>query len=76
MIRMKGTKPDGTPFLFLGVDRENINRLTAGKPLICSAARVGVERDVMIVFGENLQDVVDQLAKAGVVIPPATGLPS
>lgn len=66
MIRMTGVKSDGTPFMLLGVDRENINRLTSGKPIVCNRESLGVERDVMIVFGETLQDVINDLEKVGV----------
>lgn len=69
MIRMTGKSADGREFVLLGVDRENITRLTAGKPIICRAESVGIERDVMVVFGEGLQDVADELAKTGITIP-------
>lgn len=72
MIRMTGKNAEGREFVLLGVDRENINRLTSGKPIICRAESVGIERDVMVVFGETLQDVADELAKAGIVMPANT----
>jgi hypothetical protein len=74
MIRATGTAK-GRKFLLLGVDRENINRLTAGKPIIVRAESLDLERDVMIVFGETLQDVADQLEKAGFNLPPGKGKP-
>jgi len=76
MIRMTGQTSEGRPFLLLGVDRENINRLTAGKPIICKGESVGIDRDVMVVFGETLQDVTDELAKAGIVPPSPNSTPN
>jgi len=65
MIRLTGTKADGRKFLILGVDKENIRRLTSGMPIRCTAESVGIERDVMIVYGDTLQDVADELSKVG-----------
>lgn len=68
MIRATG-EANGRPFLILGVDRENINRLTAGKPIRVTMESVGIERDVLIIFGETLQDVTNELMAAGMKIP-------
>ena len=68
MIRLTGKTGD-RPFLILGVDRENINRLTSGKPIRVTMESVDIERDVMVIFGETLQDVMDQLTSAGVELP-------
>lgn len=68
MIRLTGKTGDRA-FLILGVDRDNINRLTSGKPIRVTAESVGIERDVMIIFGETLQSVTDELTAAGVVLP-------
>ena len=70
MIRATGER-NGRPFLLLGVDRENINRLTSGKPIRCTMESVGIERDVLIVFGETLQDVTNELTAAGIQFPSA-----
>ena len=66
MIRATGRMKDGRLFLLLGVDRENINRLTSGKPIVCKGESVGIDRDVIIVFGETLKDVKIQLEGFGI----------
>jgi hypothetical protein len=66
MIRATGRMKDGRLFLLLGVDRENINRLTSGKPIVCKGESVGIERDVIIVFGETLKDVETELTSIGI----------
>lgn len=65
MIRLKGNA-NGRQFLLLGLDRENINRLTSGQPIRVLADSVELEQDVLIVFGETLQDVADELVAAGI----------
>ncbi len=65
MIRLTGMLGDGRKFLILGVDKENIRRLTNGHPIRCTAESVNIDRDVMIIYGDTLQDVADELSKAG-----------
>jgi hypothetical protein len=74
MIRATGKMKDGRPFLLLGMDRENITRLTAGKPIVVRMESVGIERDVLICFGETLQALTDELIEAGFVLP-SEGVP-
>ena len=69
MIRLTGKTAQGRDFILLGLDRENINRLTSGKPIVCRKETVNIERDVMIVFGETLGDVVKELEQNGIVVP-------
>lgn len=69
MIRMTGRLANGIPFLLLGVDDENIKRLTSGQPIRCAGHTVGIDGDVLIVHGKTLDDVKDTLAKAGIPIP-------
>lgn len=68
MIRATG-EANGRPFLLLGVDRGNIDRLTSGKPIRVTMESVGIERDVLIIFGETLQDVATELTAAGIQFP-------
>ena len=45
----------------LGFDAENIKRLKDGKPILVSLAEMGGQDDVMIMFGETLQDIQNEL---------------
>lgn len=71
MIRMTVTSQDGkSKLLLLGVDRENINRLTAGQPIFVDGAAMGVGFDVAMMFGETLADCYAEMEKCGLGIPP------
>lgn len=48
----------------LGLDAENIRRLTAGQPILVSLAQLGGTDDVMICYGETLEHVQRSLEKA------------
>lgn len=65
MLRLRGRRPDGREFLLLGLDKENIRRLTDKKPIWIKGETVQMEFDVLIMYGETLQDVTDDLAKRG-----------
>lgn len=69
MIRLTGESADGRKFVLLGIDKENVRRLTNGQPIRCSAESVGIERDVIVVYGESLQKITDELAEAGFIFP-------
>lgn len=70
MIRATITSPvTGRKILLLGVDRENIVRLTSGKPILVKGEQMDLGVDVAIVFGESLQDVVEELHKNGIAFP-------
>jgi hypothetical protein len=71
LIRATITSPStGKRTLLLGVDRENMNRLTDGKPIFVKGEPLGVNCDVVIVFGESLDQVVEDMHKAGIHFPP------
>lgn len=71
MIRLTITNPtSGKKLLLLGVDRENINRLTAGQPIFVEGGPMGLPFDVSVAFGETLDDVRAELEKGGLRFPP------
>jgi len=47
----------------LGIDRENIKRLLKGQPILVSLAEMGGTDDVLIMAGETLQDIQNDLEK-------------
>lgn len=57
MIRAVGTNQRGGKLLVLGIDDDNVKRLTNGEPIICRGDTVGVSFDVVIVHGHTLRDV-------------------
>lgn len=77
MIRATITSPStGKKTLLLGVDRENMRRLMDEKrPIFVKGEPMELGFDVAIVFGETLQDVVEELHKAGIMFPTPEGMP-
>ena len=60
----------------LGVDAENIKRLTSGMPMILDLANFGGTDTALLVYGPTLGDVMSQLERAlGEKLPPAQPLP-
>lgn len=71
MIRMTIINPEtGKRLLLLGVERENINRLTAGKPIFVNGEAMQIGFDVAVMFGETLADCYAEMEKHGLGIPP------
>ena len=69
MIRARSS--DGT--FILGIDAENVRRLKEGKPILVSLAELGGTDDVLIVYGDTLQDIVRDLEEAsGSKLPAPT----
>lgn len=48
----------------LGLDAENIKRLTAGRPILVSLAELGGSDDVYIMYGNTLDDIANELREA------------
>jgi hypothetical protein len=55
----------GRKHLGLGISRENVNRLTAGKPIRVNLEDLGITVDgaVMIYFGETEQELTQAVAE-------------
>lgn len=61
--------------MILGIDAENVKRLKEGKPILKSLAQFGGTDDIVIVYGDTLDDVQKQLEKAFGPLPKAQALP-
>jgi hypothetical protein len=72
MIRASGIMTSGKRFLLLGLDRENINRLTAGQPINCDGASVEMPYDTIIMFAETTEELIETVAEMGVIKPRDT----
>lgn len=55
--------------MILGLDAENVKRLKEGQPILKSLAQFGGTDDILIVYGETLDDVRKQLEKAFGALP-------
>ena len=47
--------------LVLGLDKENVKRLTSDKPILFDGKPFGFDGQIAIVYGETLQDIADEL---------------
>ena len=57
----------------LGLDAENIERLVSGKPILVSLAELGGTDDVLIMAGNTLDDIKNELESAqGAPLPTPT----
>ena len=56
---------EGKTNIGLGISRENVNRLTDGKPILVKLHELGVTANgaVMIVFGETERELQGQIAE-------------
>lgn len=65
MIRFAFTDDKGRTHLGLGVSRENVNRLTAGRPIRVDLVEMGltVEGAIMIYFGETETELQQAIAE-------------
>jgi hypothetical protein len=67
MLKARAYAKDGTPLMLLGLSKENVDRLTAGKPIAFNAASLGLPPcHVLITYGETEQDILNELAVHGV----------
>jgi len=61
--------------MILGIDAENVRRLKAGQPILKSLTQFGGTDDVLIVYGETIDDIKRQLEKAMGPLPKEQELP-
>jgi len=47
--------------IFLGLDKENIRRLTENQPIHIKADSLKIDEDIFIVYGETVGDIVKEL---------------
>lgn len=56
----------------LGIDRGNIERLLKGEPILVALAEMGGTDDVLIMAGETLKDIQNDLEKQIGKLPEPT----
>ena len=61
--------------MILGIDAENVRRLKAGQPILKALSQFGGTDDVLIVYGETIEDVKAQLEAVMGPLPQAEKLP-
>lgn len=61
--------------MILGIDAENVRRLKAGQPILKSLAQFGGKDDILIIYGNTLDDVQRELEKLMGPLPEAQTIP-
>lgn len=61
--------------MILGIDAENVKRLKEGRPILKSLAQFGGTDDILIIYGETLDDVQRQLESVMGPLPAPTPNP-
>ena len=57
----------------LGIDAENVKRLQGGKPIMVSLAALGGTDDIVIMYGNTLDDIKTELeSSSGETLPQPT----
>jgi len=61
MIKAIMKNKDSDNILLLGISEENVNRLKEGKPIHIKGDELGIDNDVLIVYGETEEDLYKDL---------------
>jgi hypothetical protein len=68
MIKALGTK-DGHPLIIAGLSNGNIRKLKEGKPILMKMALDGEPFEILIMYGDTEQAMVQELIALGVRLP-------
>lgn len=61
MIKAKMESNDGRGMLLIGLSRENVTSLKEGKPLHILGSDLGLENDVLLIYGETEDTLFNDL---------------
>ena len=73
LIMIRARTNDGT--FILGLDAENIKRLTHGHPILVNLTENGGSDKIVIMYGTTLEDVAVELESVFGKLPPAQSIP-
>jgi hypothetical protein len=61
--------------IILGIDAENVKRLKEGKPILKALAQFGGKDDIVILYGDTVDDLKQQIERVWGPLPPAQSHP-
>lgn len=61
--------------MILGIDAENVRRLKDGRPIVKALSQFGGTDDILIIYGDTLEDVQRDLEKSLGPLPKPKPLP-
>ena len=70
MIKFLATRPDGRQLVGLGLSAGNVEKLQAGHPILIKQEAMGLPFDIVILYGETEESMVDGLKSHGMEFPP------
>lgn len=69
MLLLKGTQGDGRPILVVGIDAENVDRLTHDQPMVIDLKDLPAgDAKVLVVYKPTLDEVLQALCQSGIKI--------
>ena len=60
MIKAKISGHGGRDVVLLGIDAENVKRLQEGKPIMIQGQHLLVDLDILIVYGQTLEEIAKE----------------
>jgi hypothetical protein len=68
-FRLAPKSGEGRGVVVLGIDASNVEKLKQGLPINVPGQDLDVDVDLAIVYGERMQDIVDELGHTGLDVP-------
>ena len=69
MIKARGRHASGIPMIILGLTEKNLELLKAGKPISFHGGELGLDCQVLIMYGADEQAIAKELGIVGVKVP-------
>ncbi len=69
MIKARSNHPTRGPLLLFGLSAENIKRLQSGQPIKINLTEMGMQGEVLIMYGQTEAAIVEELRQAGIELP-------
>lgn len=54
----------------LGLSKINLKKLKAGQPILVDGSEIGIENDILIMYGTTENDIIRELQKNGLIDRP------
>lgn len=67
MIKASGRRADGKPIIVLGLSARNVENLRDNKPILIHLEELGLEGDVIVLYGNTEDDIREDLRAIGAV---------
>ena len=56
--------------VFLGIDARNVEKLTSGEPVLVKGKDIKSDKDIFIVYGDTIEELVDKYFPGLDLLPP------